>query len=278
MEKVTAETLYDSIQTATDSVRRHWSHEVEVGVVLGTGLGDSSTSMDVEVRVPYSDIPHFPTSSVESHKGELLLGTWSGKKTVAMSGRVHFYEGYSLREVTFPIRVMKALGARYLVLSSAVGGMNRFLQLGDIVLVADHINLMGDNPLIGPNDDRLGPRFPDMSEPYSRELMAKAEKIALRNEIRLSRAVYVAVSGPNLETAAEYAFLRQIGADVVGMSMVPENIVAIHSGMKVAGFAVVTDLCFPDSLEPANIDRILRVAAEAEPKLERLVTELLQEI
>jgi len=278
MEKLSAESLFERVQEAAESVQARWPEQASVGVVLGTGLGESSSLMEVEARIPYREVPYFPVSSVESHRGELLLGNWSGKKTVAMSGRVHYYEGYSLREVTFPIRVMRALGVNTLILSSAVGGMNRFLDPGDIVLVADHINLMGDNPLIGPNDDRLGPRFPDMSEPYSRDLMEQAERIALEEAIRLTRVVYVAVSGPNLETAAEYGFLRRIGADVVGMSMVPEDIVAVHSGMRVVGFGVVTDQCFPDSLKPADIEKILQVAGEAEPKLQRLVTRLIREI
>jgi purine-nucleoside phosphorylase len=241
------------------------------GIVLGTGLGDLSGVIESPTAIPYEDVPHLPAVGVESHAGQLVLGTVRGTPVVAMRGRAHFYEGYSMQEVTFGVRVMKALGAANLILSSAVGGMNPLHPLGSIVVVDDHINLMGDNPLIGPNHDELGPRFPDMSEPYSRELQAMVSEVALEERIRVERGVLVCVAGPNLETRAEYRFLRAIGADVVGMSMVPEAIVAVHAGMRVLGFTVVTDRCLPDALEPVDVPKILATAAKAEPLLTRLV-------
>ena len=249
-----------------------------VGIILGTGLGTLADKIEDKAAVPYSEIPHFPVSTVEGHAGELVFGRLAGVETVVMSGRVHYYEGYSMKEVTFPVRVLRALGCRYLVLSNAAGGMNPLYRAGDIVITVDHINLMGDNPLIGPNEDELGPRFPDMSEPYDRNLIEIAEETALDERILVHKGVFVAVAGPNLETAAEYRFLRIIGADLVGMSLVPEDIVAVHAGLKVLAFSVVTDLCFPDSLEPADIQKILKTAAEAEPKLTRLVMGVLRRL
>jgi purine-nucleoside phosphorylase len=234
--------------------------------------------MRVEIAVPYHEIPGFGTSTTIGHKGNLVLGELGGQPVVAMQGRLHYYEGYSMQEITFPVRVMRALGVEELIIFNAVGGMNPHLDLGDLVVVTDHINLMGDNPLIGWNDERLGERFPDMSQPYSRARRALAEAAALRLGTPLRRGVLVAVAGPNLETAAEYRFLRRVGADVVGMSMVPENLVAIHAGMKVLGICVVTDLCRPDALEPADLSRIIATANAAEPKLRRLVVEYLQDV
>jgi len=259
------------VSEAHDFIRGKTDSRPLVGVILGTGLGTLADKIEGKAAVPYSRIPHFPVSTVEGHAGELVFGKLAGVETVAMSGRVHYYEGYSMKEVTFPVRVLRALGCRYLVLSNAAGGMNPLYRAGDIVITVDHINLMGDNPLIGPNEDELGPRFPDMSEPYDGNLIEIAEEVALDKRILVHKGVFVAVAGPNLETAAEYRFLRIIGADLVGMSLVPEDIVAVHAGLKVLAFSVVTDLCFPDSLEPADIRKILKTAAEAEPKLTRLV-------
>ena len=246
----------------------------EVAVILGTGLGTLAEGLKVETKVSYHEIPHFAASTVESHKGELLFGRLAGRPAVVMSGRVHFYEGYSMRQVSFPVRVMQALGAHTLVVSNACGGMNPLMNAGDIMVVTDHINLMGDNPLIGPNDESLGPRFPDMSQPYDRGLIRLAEDVALAEGQKVQKGVFVAVAGPNLETAAEYRFLRGIGADVVGMSLIPENLVAVHGGMRVVALAVITDRCLPDALEAVDIPRILAVAAEAAPRLDRLVTRL----
>ena len=269
--------LYEQINAAAAAVRTRTRLSPAVGIVLGTGLGDLADAMDVDVAVPYSDIPHFVSSTSVGHKGNLVLGTLGGKPVVTMQGRLHYYEGYSMQEITFPIRVMRALGAEELVVFNAVGGMNPHLDLGDLVLVTDHINLMGDNPLIGWNDERLGDRFPDMSEPYSRACRARAEAVALKLGMPLRRGVLVAVAGPNLETAAEYRFLRRVGADIVGMSMVPENLVAVHSRMRVLGICVVTDLCRPDALEPADIPRIIATAQSAEPKLRRWIVEYLKQ-
>lgn len=250
----------------------------EVGVVLGTGLGTLVDRLQIDARIPYEAIPHFPTSTVDTHAGELVLGHLAGRPVVALSGRFHFYEGYSLQEVTFPIRVAKALGIHTLVVSNAAGGLNPQFQAGDLMLISDHINFMGDNPLIGPNDDTLGPRFPDMCEPYTRSLLELAESKALEMGIKTQRGVYLACSGPCLETRAEYRFMRQIGADAVGMSTVPEVIVAVHAGLKVLGFSAITDECFPDALEPVNIDKIIATANAVEPQLTRLVEAVLHEL
>lgn len=270
--------LFERIQQAADSVSARAKTRPRFGIVLGTGLGDLADAMRVEIAVPYHEIPGFGTSTTIGHKGNLVLGELGGQPVVAMQGRLHYYEGYSMQEITFPVRVMRALGVEELIIFNAVGGMNPHLDLGDLVVVTDHINLMGDNPLIGWNDERLGERFPDMSQPYSRARRALAEAAALRLGTPLRRGVLVAVAGPNLETAAEYRFLRRVGADVVGMSMVPENLVAIHAGMKVLGICVVTDLCRPDALEPADLSRIIATANAAEPKLRRLVVEYLQDV
>jgi purine-nucleoside phosphorylase len=270
--------LSQRIEEARRYVRGVTSRSPLVGVILGTGLGSLADKIEDALSVPYTEVPHFPVSTVEGHAGELVFGRLAGVEVVAMSGRVHYYEGYTMKEVTFPVRVMKALGCRHLFLSNAAGGLNPLYEAGDIVLTIDHINLMGDNPLIGPNDDDLGPRFPDMSEPYDRKLIKIAEEVALGERIAVRKGVFAGVAGPNLETAAEYRFLRTIGADLVGMSLVPEDIVAVHSGMNVLAFSVVTDLCFPDSLEPADIQRILKVAAEAEPKLTKLVIGVLRRL
>ena len=261
-----------ALAEAVGEVRRRTAFEPEVALILGTGLGASLVAaMEVEASVPYDEIPHFPTCTVESHAGRLLFGRLEGRRVVAMQGRFHRYEGYTLQEVTFPVRVMAMLGARTLIVSNACGGMNPLWAAGDLVLLDDHINLLGDNPLIGPNLDDLGPRFPDMSEPYDRGLQALAQSVALELGIPLRRGVYVAVAGPNLETRAEYRMLRTIGADVVGMSTVPEVIVARHMGIRVMGVSVITDLCFPDALKPTGIDQIVRIANEAEPRLAELV-------
>ena len=270
--------LHDQIQAAVDHIRSKTPLAPRAGLILGTGLGDVSDALKDAVSIPYGDIPGFRASTATSHAGELVLGTVQGTPVVAMKGRLHYYEGYTMREVTFPVRVMRALGADTLVVSNAVGGMNPLYAAGDVLAVTDIINLMGDNPLIGENDDRLGPRFPDMSEPFSRELLALVEEIALEEGIPLRRGVFVGVAGPNLETRAEYRMLRQLGADVVGMSLVPETIVAVHGGMKVLALSVITDECFPDALEPADIEKILRTAAGAEPILRKLVTRVLERL
>ena len=273
-----ASDLRRQIDEAAAFVRSKTGVKPEVGIILGTGLGDFADALDVRSVIPYRDIPHFPVSTVESHAGELHLGTLAGRPVAVMKGRVHYYEGYAMREVAFPVRVLKAIGCGTLVITNSCGGMNPNMPAGTLVVTTDHINLMGDNPLIGPNDDQLGPRFPDMSEPYSRKLVALAERVAIEQGLPLQRAVFVAVPGPNLETSAEYRFLRWIGADVVGMSLVPENIAAVHGGQRVLAFNVVTDTCLPDNLHPVSIPEILAVAGRMAPRLVRLVTEVVRRI
>lgn len=269
---------WTDVQEATRAVRARWDGTAEVGLILGTGLGALASEIEAEAVIPYDNVPHFPATSVESHAGRLVLGRLAGRAVAAMEGRFHLYEGYTPAQVTFPIRVLKALGCRVLVVSNAAGGLNPLHAKGDLVVIDDQINLMGVNPLIGPNDDRLGPRFPDMIAPYDRALQDAALKAALDANIVAHRGVYVGVTGPNLETRAEYRYLRGIGADVVGMSTVPEVIVAVHAGLRVLGFSIVTDLCLPDAPEPARIEDILAVAREAEPKLRTIVRRVLGEL
>jgi purine-nucleoside phosphorylase len=268
--------MYDMIQEAGQMISSRWGCSPEVGIVLGTGLGRLADSIETEVVVPYEQIPHFPLSTVETHAGKLILGTLSGRKVMAMQGRFHFYEGYSMAQVVFPVRVMRSLGAHTLVVSNACGGINPLFARGTVMVITDHINLLATNPLIGSNDERIGPRFPDMSEPYSQDLIDTAMKVALEQGLRLERGVYAAMSGPCLETRAEYRMLKTLGADVIGMSTVPEVIAAVHAGMKVLGLSVVTDACLPDALEPANIDEIIATAVGAEPTLVTIIEKTLE--
>jgi purine-nucleoside phosphorylase len=270
--------LFDQIQEASGAIRSRWQGLPSVGIILGTGLGGLVDEISDQTVIEYSGIPHFPQSTVQSHAGRLVCGNLAGKPVVAMEGRFHFYEGYSLQQVTFPVRVMKALGCQTLILSNACGGLNPQYAKGDILIIEDHINLIGDNPLIGPNDERLGVRFPDMCYVYDRELLALTRAIAMEERIAVQQGVYVCVAGPNLETRAEYRFLRTIGADVVGMSTVPEAIVAVHSNMRILGFSAVTDLCMPDALEPVSIADIIAVAGECEKKLRVLVRKVVERI
>lgn len=264
------------IARAVRAVARRLKRPPEIGIILGTGLGGLAAAIEKPVRIPYAEIPGMPRPSVESHKGELVCGEIGGRPVAALEGRFHFYEGHPIQAVAFPVRLLKALGAGRLVVSGACGAMNPRFRAGDVALIRDHINLMGANPLIGPNDERVGPRFPDLCDPYDLEWIARAEKISRRQGTRARRAVYVAVAGPNLETRAEYRFLQRIGADVVGMSVVPEVIAAVHAGMKVFGMAIVTDLCLPETLKPATLEQILKVARAAEPRMTRLVCELIR--
>ena len=268
----------EQIAEAITFINKNTDIKPEIGIILGTGLGGLADDIEVETTLSYKDIPHFPISTVETHEGKLLIGKLVGKSVVAMQGRFHFYEGYSMKQITFPVRVMAKLGVKTLLISNACGGMNPKYHRGDIMIIEDHINLIGDNPLIGPNLDEFGPRFPDMSEPWSRELIGIAEQIAEDNEIKYQKGVFVAVSGPNLETRAEYGFLHKIGADCVGMSTVPENIVAVHSGMRILGLSVVTDECFPDTLQPVNIQEIIETANNAEPKLTLIMKKVIEKI
>lgn len=263
--------IYEKVQAAAEKIRSVWKRQPHAGIILGTGLGNLVQQIQVEASLDYEEIPNFLRSTATSHRGRLVCGTLGGLPVMAMEGRFHMYEGYPLDEITLPVRVMRELGAKLLVVSNACGGMNPYFRGGDIMLIEDHINLMGANPLIGVNDDRLGPRFPDMCEPYDHGLIQRALEVARRENIVAHQGVFVAVSGPNLETRAEYRFLRMIGADVVGMSTVPEVIVAVHCGLKVVGFSIVTDMCLPDALEPADVPKIIATANAAEPKLTKLV-------
>jgi purine-nucleoside phosphorylase len=268
----------ETIEAAADVVRARFATRPDVAIVLGTGLGGLAREIEVEASVDYADIPGFPLSTVESHTGRLLCGTLGGKSVVAMQGRFHRYEGYSLGQVTFPVRVLRALGAETLVVSNACGGMREEWAPGDLMLIADHINLLGDNPLIGENDDRLGARFPDMSAPYDAALRALAHAVAREQGTDLREGVYVAVTGPNLETRAEYRMLRAVGADVVGMSTVPEVIVAVQGGMRVLGLSIITDQCIPETLVPAELATIIATAGRAEPRLTALVRGILERL
>jgi purine-nucleoside phosphorylase len=273
-----APSLYDQIQSAVAAIRARTGARPDVAIILGTGLGGLAKEIRADTVIPYEELPGFPLSTVETHAGRLILGQLGGRSVVAMQGRFHRYEGYSLREVTFPVRVMHALGASTLIVSNVSGGMHPLWAPGELVLISDHINLLGDNPLLGPNDERLGPRFPDMSDPYDPELRGLARTVALELGITLREGVYVAVTGPNLETRAEYRMLRAMGADVVGMSTVPEVIVAVHERLRVLGLSIITDQCLPDALEPADITRIIETAGRAEPSLTRLVTRLVERL
>lgn len=259
-------------------IRTKTQAKPEIGIVLGTGLGELVNEIDQETVLSYDEIPNFALSTVEFHAGKLIFGKIAGRSVVAMQGRFHYYEGYTMQEITFPIRVMKFLGVEKLVISNACGGMNPIYRRGDLMIMDDHINLLGDNPLIGVNDDTLGPRFPDMSEPYSQRLIALAEEIAREEKIKVQKGVYVAVPGPNLETRAEYRFLRIIGADVVGMSTVPENIAARHMDMEVFGISVITDECFPDALAPVDVQEIIAAANAAQPALTKLMKRLIEKL
>ena len=270
--------LRAQIDAAVRAIRTHSDATPDVALVLGTGLGALARQIERPTVIEYASIPGFPLATVESHAGRLLIGTLAGKTVVAMQGRFHRYEGYTLQQVTFPVRVLRALGAETLVVSNACGGMHPMWSPGELMLIADHINLLGDNPLVGPNDDTLGPRFPDMSAPYDASLRALARSVAAERKILLREGVYIAVAGPSLETRAEYRALRLLGGDVVGMSTVPEVIVAIHGGMRVLGISIITDQCLPDALEPASVEKIIAMAGRAEPSLTSLVMGVLERL
>lgn len=270
--------LRQRIDEAVAAIRKRTSATPDIGIILGTGLGGLVKEMKLSAKLSYADIPHFPVSTVESHAGKLLFGTLAGKSVVAMQGRFHMYEGYTLQQVTFPVRVMKFLGVRRLLISNAAGALNPQFARGDVMLMTDHINMLGDNPLIGPNDDTLGPRFPDMSDPYASALRVLAGECALDLRIPLQRGVYVAMPGPTLETRAEYRFLRIAGADAVGMSTVPETIVARHMGIEVLGFSILTDECFPDSLKPVTLSEVIAVARKTEPRMTALMREVVRRL
>ena len=269
---------YDMIQEAKSFIEKKTSLVPEVGIILGTGLGKLADEIEPAAVIPYEEIPHFPLSTVEAHAGKLILGTIAGKKVMALQGRFHFYEGYSMQQVVFPVRVMKFMKVHTLIVSNACGGINPLFTPGTIMVITDHINLLPGNPLIGPNDHRIGPRFPDMSEPYSRKLVDLVCKVALESRIKIERGVYASMTGPSLETRAEYRMLKTLGADVIGMSTVPEVIAAVHAGLSVLGLSVITDACLPDALEPADIKKIIANANRAEPTLVTLIQKTLAQL
>ncbi|MGB7327689.1 MAG: purine-nucleoside phosphorylase [Rubripirellula sp.] len=269
--------LYDKIQEAAASIRQQFSTVPKVGIILGTGLGNIVEEIEIEATIEYGDIPHFPTSTATSHRGRLVCGKLAGVPVIVMEGRFHMYEGYPLKQITLPVRVFKELGCELMIVSNACGGLNPYYSNGDIMVIEDQINLMGDNPLIGINDDRLGPRFPDMCECYDPNWVDRVIRIGRDQGQGLHKGVFVAVAGPNLETRAEYRFLRTIGADVVGMSTVPETIVAVHCGLKTIGLSVITDMCLADALKPANVDEIIATANEAAPRLVAVVKGIVAE-
>lgn len=262
---------YEKITAAATFIAGMWSLKPKAGVILGSGLGGATAAITDKVVIPYDQIPHVARSTAHGHSGQLVCGMLEGVPVVVMEGRQHAYEGYPLQQITFPVRVLQRLGAELLIVTNACGGLNPQYRSGDLMVIEDHINLIGDNPLIGINDERLGPRFPDMSAPYTPALIDDALAVARRENFVAHRGVYVAVTGPNLETRAEYRFLRTIGADVVGMSTVPEVLVAVHAGLRVLGISVITDMCLPDALEVATVEHILATARSAEPKLRSII-------
>jgi len=267
--------IAENARKAAEAIASKTSLKPTIGIILGTGLGALAKKIETDCTLAYCDIPGFATATVTTHAGQLIMGRIRGMPVAVMEGRFHCYEGYTPQEVTFPVRLFRKLGAEILIVSNACGGMNPLFRLGDLMIIDDHINLMGVNPLAGPNEDEFGPRFPDMSAPYDRELIERAEEVALELKMKIQRGVYAGVLGPNLETRAEYRMLRRLGADVVGMSTVPEVIVAAHCGMRTLGISVVTDLCFPDFLKPASISEIIKTANDAEPGMARLVEEVI---
>jgi purine-nucleoside phosphorylase len=272
------ETYRKNIAETVQFLQKKTKFKGTVGLILGTGLGKLVDEVEIDREIAYDQIPNFPLSTVESHHGQLIFGQLAGQDVVIMQGRFHFYEGYSMQQIAFPVRVMGAMGVKRLLISNAAGGMNPQFRKGDLMVIDDHINLLGTNPLIGRNLDELGVRFPDMSEPYSKRLISLAEEIALEHKIKLQKGVFVAVTGPNLETKAEYRFLRTAGGDAVGMSTVPENITAVHMGMEVFALSVITDECFPDALAAVDLTEIITTANKAQPKLTLIIKKLIEKL
>ncbi|MFA6570512.1 MAG: purine-nucleoside phosphorylase [Bacteroidota bacterium] len=277
MSSQKSELLLQAEQT-TEVIRKHTKTEPRTAIILGTGLGGFAKEIETEAVIPYEELPYFPLSTVESHSGKLIFGKVRGKNIVAMQGRFHLYEGYTFQQITYPVRILKLLGVKTLLVSNASGTMNPLFKKGHVMLIDDHINLLGGNPLVGEHDNFFGTRFPDMSEPYSKELIEKVEKIAIENKIPLYKGVYAAMTGPSLETRAEYRMLRIIGADAIGMSTIPEVIVAKQMGMKVLGLSILTDECDPDALKPLDISEIIKTAESAEPYLTKILLNLIPQI
>lgn len=271
--------LYDQLQEALAFLKSRVDFQPRFGIILGTGLGQLADDIQVAASIDYKDIPHFPVSTVESHKGQLVFGSLEDIPVVAMVGRFHYYEGYSMKEVTFPVRVLKLLGIELLVISNAAGGTNPDYEAGDIVFVRDHINMQPENPLRGPNDERLGIRFPDMLATYDRKLNAKANAIANLHQIRTHEGVYYGLQGPNLETPAEYQFIHRVGGDLVGMSTIPEVLVARHMNLAVFVLSVVTNKCYPlEAIKETTLEEVIETASSAEPKMRLIVKELLKDL
>ncbi|MCO4782217.1 MAG: purine-nucleoside phosphorylase [Candidatus Cloacimonetes bacterium] len=268
----------EKVSESVEFLKKQGVNLPKVGIILGTGLAQLGGDIEDQTTVSYEEIPHFPVSTVESHTGQLIFGKLGGKDVVAMQGRFHFYEGYSGQEITFCVRVMKELGIQALFVSNACGGLNPNYSAGCLMRLEDHINMLGFNPLVGSNNEEWGPRFPDMSEPYSKKLGALAHKVALQNQIDLKQGVYLAVSGPNLETRAEYRMTKMMGADVVGMSTIPEVIVARHMSIPVLAISVITDMCLPDNLKEATVEEIIATASKAEPSLTAVFKGVIQEL
>jgi len=265
----------DTIKETAKYIQDRYNKKPRFGIILGTGLGALVNEIEIELEIPYEEIPNFPVSTVESHSGKLIFGTLGGKTVVVMQGRFHYYEGYSLKEVTFPVRVMKFLGIEKLFISNASGGLNPKQEISDLLIINDHINLLPDNPLRGKNIDELGPRFPDMSEPYDRDLIDRAVSIAVKNDITVHVGVYAVVQGPNLESPAEYKYIGNLGADAVGMSTVPENLVARHMGIPCFAISVITDLGVEGKIEEVDVERIIAAANKAEPNMTLIMKELI---
>lgn len=270
-------TLSQALDEAVVHIRKHSERTPEFALVLGTGLGAVAEKITIEAEIPYGEIPGFPVTTTEHHVGKLIIGTYEGKSIVAMQGRLHLYEGYTAQQVVFPIRVMRALGAHTLILTNIAGGINPDYKAGDIMLIEDHLNLLSDSPLIGPNDPKVGDRWPDLFECYSQKLLRQLEAIAARHDIAVKKGTYAALKGPALETRAEYKMLYRIGADAIGMSTIPENLAAIHMGMHVVGISIITDNCYYETVQPVNIPEIIRNANAAEPKVSLLISELIKE-
>lgn len=270
--------LFNKIQEAKDYIRERSSLSPRIGIILGSGLGALAAEIEAEAGLPYADIPHFPVATVAGHSGKLILGKLAGKHVIAMAGRFHYYEGYSMQELTFPVRVMKALGVEILLLSNAAGGMNPAFRVGDMMILRDHINLMPEHPLRGANDERLGVRFPDMSEPYAEELVSLAKKVAAEKQLNIHTGVYAGVQGPTFETKAEYEYLRRIGADAVGMSTVPEVIAGVHAGLKIFALSVITDLGIREENNEITHEEVLAAAAEASPGIIKVFRGIIEEV